>query len=160
MQIVETTNEGLKRAYTLTIPAKDIDAKIDAEVKKVAPQVRMPGFRPGKVPANLVRKMHGEAMHAEVLNTTVRESVDELMKDKKLRPALQPKIELKDDYEQGKDAELSVELEVLPEFDVPEIEGLELEKLNVPVSDKALDEALDTAREQADRNQGKPIPFD
>jgi hypothetical protein len=56
MQIVETTNEGLKRAYTVTIPAKDIEARIDAEVKKIAPQVRMPGFRPGKVPANLSRR--------------------------------------------------------------------------------------------------------
>ena len=142
MQIVETTNEGLKRAYTLTIPAKDIDARIEAEVKKVAPQVRMPGFRPGKVPANLVRKMHGDALHADALNTSVRESVDELMKDKKLRPALQPKVEMTDGYEQGKDAEVKVELEVLPDIEVPSIEGLELEKLNVPVSDEALDEAL------------------
>jgi trigger factor len=50
MQTVETLNEGLKRAYTLKITAKDIDKKVDAEVKRVAPQVRMPGFRPGKVP--------------------------------------------------------------------------------------------------------------
>ena len=142
MDIVETTNEGLKRAYALTIPAKEIDAKIDAEVKKVAPQVRMPGFRPGKVPANLVRKMHGDALHSEVLNTTVRESVDGLIKDKKLRPALQPKIDMKDGYEQGKDAELTVELEVLPEIEAPQIEGLSLERLTVPVTDAALDEAL------------------
>ena len=142
MEIVETTNEGLKRAYALTISAKDIDAKIDAEVKKVAPQVKMPGFRPGKVPANLVRKMHGDALHSEVLNTTVRESVDGLIKDKKLRPALQPKVDMKDGYEQGKDAELTVELEVLPEIKVPELEGLTLEKLNVPVTDEALEEAL------------------
>jgi len=142
MQIVETTNEGLKRAYTVTITAKDIDAKIDAEVKKVAPQVRMPGFRPGKVPANLVRKMHGDALHADVLNTTVRESVDGLIKDKKLRPALQPKVEMAEGYEQGKDAELTVEVEVLPEIEAPSIEGLKLEKLNVPVSDEQMDEAL------------------
>ncbi|MEL1249424.1 trigger factor [Aurantiacibacter gilvus] len=142
MQIVETTNEGLKRAYTLTIPAKDIEAKIDAEVKKVAPQVRMPGFRPGKVPANLVRKMHGEALHADVLNTTLRESVDGLIRDKQLRPALQPKVEMADGYEQGKDAELTVEVEVLPEITAPSIEGLKLERLTVPVSDEQLDEAL------------------
>ncbi|RAX29112.1 trigger factor, partial [Enterococcus sp. HPCN18] len=61
MQTVETLNEGLKRAYTLTIPASAIEARVDAEIKRVAPQVRMPGFRPGKVPANLVRKMHGDA---------------------------------------------------------------------------------------------------
>ncbi|OYW15957.1 MAG: trigger factor, partial [Novosphingobium sp. 12-64-8] len=92
MQIVETSNEGLKRAYTLTIAAKDIEARIEREVKKIAPQVRMPGFRPGKVPANLVKKMHGEALHADVLNNTIRESVDGLIADKKLRPALQPRV--------------------------------------------------------------------
>ena len=59
MQIKQTVNEGLKRAYQITIPAGDLAKKIDAEIKKIAPQVRMPGFRPGKVPANLVKKMHG-----------------------------------------------------------------------------------------------------
>ncbi len=142
MQIVETTNEGLKRAYTVTITAKEIDSKIEAEVKKVAPQVRMPGFRPGKVPANLVRKMHGDALHADVLNTTVRELVDGLIRDKQLRPALQPKVEMADGYEQGKDAELTVEVEVLPKIDTPSIDGLKLEKLTVPVSDEQMDEAL------------------
>lgn len=142
MQIVETTNEGLKRGYTVTIPAKEIEARIDAEVKKVAPQVRMPGFRPGKVPANLIKKMHGEALHSDAFNTTVRETIDKLMRDKKLRPALQPKVDLGDGYEQGKDAELTVELEVLPEFEVPQVEGLKLEKLTVPVTDAEVDDAL------------------
>ena len=73
MQTVETLNEGLKRAYTLTITAADIDAKVDAEVKRVAPQVKMPGFRPGKVPANLVRKMHGESLAADALNTAIQQ---------------------------------------------------------------------------------------
>ena len=64
MQTVETLNEGLKRAFRITIPAKDIDARVDEELKKIAPQMRMPGFRPGKVPANLVRKMHGAGARA------------------------------------------------------------------------------------------------
>ena len=143
MQIVETANEGLKRAYTLKIPAKEIEARIDAEVKKVAPQVRMPGFRPGKVPANLIRKMHGEALHSDALNASLRESIDTLMREKKLRPALQPKVDLGEGYAQGKDAELKVEVEVLPEIEAPSTDGLKLEKLNVPVSGKALDEALE-----------------
>ena len=142
MQIVEKTNQGLKRAYTVKIAAKEIEARIDAEVKKVAPQVRMPGFRPGKVPANLVRKMHGPALHSDAFNASVRESVDTLMREKKLRPALQPKVDLDQGYEEGKDAELTVELEVLPEIDAPSIDGLELERLVVPVSDAQLDEAL------------------
>jgi len=143
MQIVETANEGLKRAYTVKIPAKEIAARIDAEVKKVAPQVRMPGFRPGKVPANLIRKMHGEALHSDAFNASVRESVDTLMREKKLRPALQPKVDLGDGYAEGKDAELTVELEVLPEIEAPSVDGLKLERLTVAVADAQVDEALE-----------------
>ncbi len=142
MDTKEITNAGLKRGYLLTIPAKDIEAQIDNEVKKIAPQVRMPGFRPGKVPGNLVRKMHGEQLHAQVVNDTVRSSVDKLMQEKQIRPAMQPKIALGDSYKQGDDAEISVELEVLPEVEAPEVEGLELERLTVPVADEQVDEAL------------------
>jgi trigger factor len=107
MQIVETTNEGLKRAYTVTIlPPSDIAARIEGEVQKIAPQVRMPGFRPGKVPANLVKKMHGPALHQEALNTSIREAMDKLVADHKLRPAMQPGVELGEGYEEGKDAEV------------------------------------------------------
>src|SRR5919112_3087836 len=142
MQTVETLNQGLKRAYRITIPARDIDARVDQELKKVAPQVRMPGFRPGKVPANLIRKMHGEALHSDAFNASVRESIDTLMREKKLRPALQPKVDLGEGYAQGKDAELSVELEVLPEIEAPKVEGLKLERLTVPVTDAQVDEAV------------------
>ncbi|MGN3972986.1 trigger factor [Tsuneonella sp. SYSU-LHT278] len=142
MKIEETANEGLHRAYKLTIPAKDIDAAVAAEVKKIAPQVRMPGFRPGKVPANLVRKMHGEAIHGQVVNDQITSAVDSLMKDKKLRPAMQPRVEFGDGYEQGKDATLTVDLEVLPEIEAPSTDGLKLEKLTVPVTDAEVDEAV------------------
>ena len=142
MQITETTNQGLKRGYKLTIPAKDIDARIANELKKIAPTVRMPGFRPGKVPANLLRKMHGEQLHAQAVQESIRESVDSLMKDKALRPAMQPKISLNDAYAEGKDAELTVDLEVLPEVKAPSTDGIAIERLVVPVSDAEVDEAL------------------
>ena len=142
MQIVETTNEGLKRAYTVTIPAGDIAARVDGEVKKIAPQIKMPGFRPGKVPANLVRKMHGAQIHQEALQTTIREAMDKLVADHKLRPAMQPAVALGEGYGEGKDAELTVELEVLPVVETPSLEGLKLEKLTVPVTDEQVDEAI------------------
>src|ERR1044072_2469646 len=122
MQTVETLNEGLKRAYTLKITAKDIDAKVDAEVKRVAPQIRMPGFRPGKVPANLVRKMHGPAIEQEALNTAVQESVQQLIADQKLRPAMNPQVELEEGGP-GKDAVVKVEIETLPEVPEPRIDA-------------------------------------
>ena len=143
MQIKETASKGLKRAFTVTIPAKEIGGKIDAEVKKIAPQVKMPGFRPGKVPANLVRKMHGEQLHAQAFNETIRESVDKLMRDKKLRPAMQPKVDISEGYEEGKDAEVSVELEVLPDIAAPTIDGIKLERLTVPVTDAQVMEAVE-----------------
>jgi trigger factor len=119
MQIVETSNEGLKRAYAVTIPAADIAARVEGEIKKIAPQVRMPGFRPGKVPANLVKKMHGPALHQEALQTTIREAMDKLVADHQLRPAMQPAVSLGEGYEEGKDAELTVSLEVLPKVEAP-----------------------------------------
>src|SRR5690242_4667142 len=142
MQTVETLNEGLKRAYTLKITAKDIDARVDAEVKRVAPQVRMPGFRPGKVPANLIRKMHGEALAQDALNTSIQEGVDSLIAKHKLRPAMRPSVHLEGDYAAGKDAEVTVELEVLPDVPTPSIEGLKLERLVVPVADEVVDAQL------------------
>ena len=139
MQIAETLNEGLKRAFMLTITAGDIDALVDAEVKKVAPQMKMPGFRPGKVPANLVRKMHGPALQAEALNTAIQNGVSQLVADKALRPAMQPSVALGEGYEPGKDAEVTVALEILPDVPAPAIEGLTLERLTVEADDAMVD---------------------
>ncbi|MGN6820508.1 MAG: trigger factor [Sphingomonas sp.] len=143
MQTVETLNEGLKRAYTLTITAKEIDAKVDAEVKRVAPQVRMPGFRPGKVPANLIRKMHGEALTQDALNTAIQEGIQTLIGKEKLRPAMQPSVRLENDYEKGKDAELKVELEILPDVPTPAIDKLKLERLTVPAGEEEIQAQLE-----------------
>ncbi|MBA3578320.1 MAG: trigger factor, partial [Sphingomonas sp.] len=143
MKTVETQNEGLKRAFMLTIPAKDIDARVEQEVKRLAPQVRMPGFRPGKVPPNLVRKMHGEALQRDALSGAVQDGVQKLLEEKKLRPAMQPEVELKDEYEPGKDAEVHVRLEALPDVKVPDIDDLKLERLVVEADKKEVDEQID-----------------
>ena len=141
MQTVETLNEGLKRAFRITIPAKDIDARVDQELKSIAPQVRMPGFRPGKVPANLVRKMHGPALEQQALQTAVQEGVQKLMDEQKIRPAMQPSVELEEGGI-GKDAVVKVEVEALPEVPETELEGLKIERLRVEPSDAMLDEAV------------------
>lgn len=151
MQTVETLNEGLKRAYTLTITAKDIEGKVDAELKRIAPQMKMPGFRPGKVPTNLVRKMHGPALLQDALNTALQEGVQSLIAEKNLRPAMQPQVELVGEYEQGKDATLNVTLEVLPQVPTPAIDALKLERLTVPVADEAVDEQLQKFADQQKR---------
>ena len=156
MQTVETLNEGLKRAYTLTITAADIDAKVDAELKRVAPQVKMPGFRPGKVPANLVRKMHGPALLQDALNSSIQEGVQSLIAERQLRPAIQPSVELNEGYEPGQDAEIKVALEVLPDVPAPAIENLKLERLTVPASDEAVTEQVEKFAAQQKRFEDAP----
>jgi trigger factor len=143
MQIVETLNEGLKRAYTLTVTAQDIEARIDAEAKSIAPQMRLPGFRPGKVPVNLVRKMHGEALQRDALDKSVQDGVQQVIVENKLRPAMQPSVELSDGYAAGADAEVKITLEVLPQIEIPATDGITLERLTVEVTDTQIDEAVE-----------------
>ncbi|MBP6379557.1 MAG: trigger factor [Sphingorhabdus sp.] len=143
MQAQETQNEGLKRAYRLTVTVADIESRIDAEVQKIAPQVRMPGFRPGKVPANLVKKMHKDALLQEALNTSIQEGVQKTITDNKLRPATQPHVHLDHDYAPGKDAVVDFHFEVLPSIPAVSIDGLSLERLTVEAEGAEIDAALE-----------------
>jgi len=156
IKTVETQNEGLKRAFMLTIPAEDIEARVDQEVKRIAPQVRMPGFRPGKVPPNLIRKMHGEALQRDALQGAVQEGVQQLLEDKKVRPALQPQVELDEQYEPGKDAEVYVSLEALPDVPAPQIGDLVLERLTVDPDQSAIDEQIRQLASQTKRWEDAP----
>ena len=142
IKTVETENEGLKRAFMLTIPAEDIEARVEQEVKRIAPQVRMPGFRPGKVPPNLIRKMHGDSLRGEALQGAVQDGVQQLLTEKNIRPALQPQVELDEGYEPGKDAEIKVRLEALPDVPAPQIDDIKLERLSIDADETAVDEQL------------------
>ncbi|HYE28119.1 MAG TPA: trigger factor [Allosphingosinicella sp.] len=155
MQTVETLNQGLRRAYRITIPKKEIEARVDGELRKVAPQIRMPGFRPGKVPPNLVRKMHGPAIEQEALSSAVQEGVQQLLSEQKLRPAMQPQVELEEGGP-GKDAVVKVELETLPDVPAPKIDGLRLERLIVEPTDAEIDAAV--ARLAEGQKSFEPAP--
>ncbi len=156
IKTVETENEGLKRAFMLTIPAEDIEARVNEEVKRIAPQVRMPGFRPGKVPPNLIRKMHGDALQRDALNGAVQDGVQKLLQEKKVRPALQPEVELDQKYEPGKDAEITVRLEALPDVPTPKTDNLRLERLTVDVDESALNEQINQLASQSKRWEDAP----
>src|SRR4051812_5542592 len=156
IKTTETENEGLKRAFMLTIPAKDIEARVEQEVKRLAPQVRMPGFRPGKVPPNLIRKMHGDALQRDALNGAVQEGVQQLLQEKNVRPALQPEVELDDQYEPGKDAEVYVRLEALPDVPPAQLDGLVLERLSVDPDESAIDQQIGELATQSKRWEDAP----
>jgi trigger factor len=156
IKTVETENQGLKRAFMLTIPAADIEARVDQEVKRIAPQIRMPGFRPGKVPANLIRKMHGDSLRGDALQGAVQDGVQQLLSEQNIRPALQPQVELNEGYSPGKDAEVKVRVEALPDVGAPSIEGLKLERLTVEPDDAAVGAQLEQLASQNKRWEDAP----
>jgi trigger factor len=156
IKTVETENEGLKRAFMLTIPAEDIEARVEEEVKRIAPQIRMPGFRPGKVPPNLIRKMHGDSLRGDALQGAVQDGVQQLLTEQKIRPALQPQVELDESYAPGKDAEIRVSLEALPDVPAPAIENLKLERLSVDPDEAGVDQQIQQLASQSKRWEDAP----
>src|SRR5579875_1091745 len=135
----------------LTIPAKDIEARVEQEVRRIAPQIRMPGFRPGKVPPNLIRKMHGESLRGEALQGAVQDGVQQLLNEQKIRPALQPQVELDEGYEPGKDAEVRVSLEALPDVGTPQTDDIKLERLAVEPDEASIDRQIEQIARQNKR---------
>ncbi|MBI4031253.1 MAG: trigger factor [Proteobacteria bacterium] len=147
MQVKELKSEGLRYEMEVTVTAKDIDKKIDERLIEVGKTVKMPGFRPGKVPPNILKQRYGKAVLGEVLESAVNDTTSRVIKDKKLRPALQPKIEVKE-FDEGKDLVYTMALEVLPEFKVMDLKGIKLEKPVAKPEKKAVDEALDRIGKQ------------
>lgn len=141
MQIIESSADGLKRAYRIKVDAKDIGARLESRITEISRTVRMPGFRPGKVPASLVRKTHAKALMGEILQDTVDQSTRETLEQNNLTPALQPRIEITK-FGENDDLEFSIEVEVLPEIEPGDFKDLSLERVVAPITDAEVDEAL------------------
>ena len=156
MQIAEITNHGLRRAYSLVIPADQIAARLETRLAEVAKSIKMPGFRPGKVPANLVKKMHGPALRGEALQAAVNDGVNKVIADHGLRPATQPQVDVDGELADEGDARFTVSLEILPTIDDVKADDLALEKLVVPADDAAMDGALARLAESAQRSEPAP----
>ncbi|OSZ70883.1 trigger factor [Sphingomonas sp. IBVSS1] len=156
MQIAEITNQGLRRAYSLVIPAEAIAARVETRLAEVSKTIRMPGFRPGKVPANLVKKMHGAALRGEALQDALNDGVNQVISSNGLRPATQPQVDVDGELPDDGDARFTVSLEILPTIDDVKIDDLALEKLVVPADDAAMDAALARLAESAQRTEPAP----
>ena len=147
MNVTETLTEGLKREFKVVIAADDIDLKINERLSELAPTLRLPGFRPGKVPAQLVKKRFGQSVLGEVLEKSVNDSSQKTLDDRGLRPALQPSIEVTS-FEEGKDLEFSLTVELMPEIDPIDFSAISLEKLVAVPGDKEINESLEKLSEQ------------
>ncbi len=142
MQVKDIKSEGLKVELEVTVPANDIKKKQEVRLKEVGKTAKLPGFRAGKVPLKMLEQKYGRAVMGEVLELVVNDATAKVLKDKNIRPAMQPKIEVKE-FDEGKDLIFSMELEKLPTFDVMDLKGLKLTRPVAKVDPKAVDETLE-----------------
>lgn len=149
MQVKQVKSEKLKREYQVTVPAKTIDQQVAAKLAAVGKDAKLPGFRPGKVPAQVIKKNYGQRVMGEVLDNVVRTSSQEALAKEGVRPALQPKIELIGEFAEGKDLLFKMELEVLPEVPEAKFDKITIERPKVIIAEKEVTKALERIAGQA-----------
>jgi trigger factor len=141
MQVTETLSEGLKRGFTVVVPETEITDKREKRLAEIGKTMQMPGFRPGKVPMSMVRKRFGDAVSAEIIEGAVNDASDQVLAERNLRPATQPKLEVTKPG-QNSDLEFTLQLEVLPEITMPALADITVQKPVAVVSDERVAEAL------------------
>jgi trigger factor len=141
MQITETNAEGLKREFTVTVASNDIEQKMQDRLSEIGRTIRLPGFRPGKVPMPVLRKRYGASVMGEVLEKAVSDSSAQAMRDHNLRPAMQPKIEIVS-FKEGTDLEYKMAVELLPEIKPVDFSQLQLERLRPEIPEAEIDKAI------------------
>ncbi|MBC8791182.1 MAG: trigger factor [Tagaea sp. CACIAM 22H2] len=143
MQVTETLNEGLKRGYKVVVSAADIARKIDGELEEVAKKANLPGFRPGKAPKGVIKKRFGQSVMGDVLQRAVQDTTSQALLERNLKPAMQPKIEVTS-FDEGKDLEYTVSLEVLPEIVPVDFKTIDLERPKAEPGEAEIAKALDS----------------
>ena len=141
MQITETSTEGLKHEFKIVVAAGDIEQRLTERLVEIGKTVKLPGFRPGKVPVSVLKQRYGQSVMGEVLEQTVNQMTGLALQQRNLRPALQPKITI-DKFEPGQDLSYDLAVEVLPDVTAPDVTLVELERLTPEISDEELTEAL------------------
>ncbi len=143
MQVSIETTSGLERRLTVGVPAERVDVEVDNRLKKAAGNVRLPGFRPGKIPMKVMRQRFGAGVRQEVLGEVMSQSFQEAIMQENLRPAGQPSIEPKN-IDPGKDLEYVATFEVFPEVEVSELKDFKVEKPVAEVTDADVDTIIET----------------
>jgi trigger factor len=159
MQVTETLSEGLKRGYSIVVPAADIEGKRTNRLTELGKTVKLPGFRPGKVPMGVVRTRFGSAVMAEVLEESVNDATRQVLTDRGLRAATQPKVEVVK-LEEAQDLEFKVELELMPDIAMPDFAAIELTRMKAVPGDDAVGKALEQmaarAKDMVDVAEARP----
>ena len=143
MQVTELSAEGLRREYKVVVPADEIEGRVAKRLDELRQTIRMPGFRPGKVPVSLLRKQYGRSVMGEVLEQAVSQGSQKAISDHELRPALQPKVEVTS-FDEGANLEFTMAVEVLPAVPQVDLKALTLTRLTAEVTDEAVTRRLES----------------
>ncbi|KPQ17628.1 MAG: trigger factor tig [Rhodobacteraceae bacterium HLUCCO18] len=143
MQITETLNEGLKRAYEITITGDDLETRVTEKLEEARPDIEMKGFRKGKVPMALLKKQFGPRLMGEAMQEAVDGAMQGHLDETGDRPAMQPEIKMvNEDWKEGDDVVVAMSYEKLPEIPEVDYKSITLEKLTVAPAEADIDEAL------------------
>ena len=141
MNITETRNEGLERVYSIVITAAEIETKIEAKLQELSQTVKMPGFRPGKVPASVVKARFGDQAKGEVIRTALDEGAKEAIEGNSLRLASQPAVDI-EKYEDGGDMEAVLKCEVMPDISLPDFSAISVVRPTMSVDESEVEDTL------------------
>jgi trigger factor len=141
MKAVELKKEGLTRQLKVTVPADELKTLSQRRLNELGKTLKVPGFRPGRAPATIVEQRYGDAVLGEVIEKAVNDGTTSALRDNKVRPAMQPKVDITS-FEKGKDLEFTVTVEELPEVKVMDMKAIKLDRPVAKVADKAIEDAL------------------
>ncbi len=142
MAVNQTLSKGLKREFEVIITNNEINKLVDQKLETIAKEANLPGFRPGKVPVAVVKNRFGKQVLGEVVRESVDSATKETMEKNKLTPSSQPKIEIVS-FEEGEDLKAKLSVEIMPDFEIPDLSLLEITKPIVKLSEKDINEAVE-----------------
>ncbi len=141
MQITAKEQSGLAHSFHVVVPASEVAAQMDAELQSISKKVKMPGFRPGKVPMNVLRQKYSKDVMGDVLQNTVNKATQDVVEQKKLRPALQPDVKIVS-FEEGKDLAFDITVEVMPEIPAIDFAKITVDELTYELPEAEVEQAL------------------
>ena len=150
MKIEEKKNKGLDLEWKVLIPSSSINSKLDEKYKDLAKNVKIPGFRPGKVPVNIIKKRFSQSVISEILDTVINENLRNAFLDKKIRPSVQPSVDI-EKYEEGKDLTLNVKIQKMPEVKDFDLKTISLERSNLNIKEEDINNTLNDIAKKHER---------
>ena len=154
MKVNVTSSKGLESKLSVIVTKKEIQEKIDKKLDEVKDTINLKGFRPGKAPRELLKKQFGKVLYGEVIEKTLNDSAFQALKDKNIKPAGQPKIDIKSSGE-DKDLEFTIEVEKVPEIKKVDLSKIEIEKYEVKADKKDLETRLNQLAESSKKYNDK-----